>query len=219
MGVIVNQRVEPALIESSNENGVVNLNNFKTKKLLSKIKTFGFGLLSSDIAKTIIKAPLNLLDAPKGELDIKDPALLLSLDVIGKNKGVLYLSFKYPREEIIAKMVMALSGVNETMVKKGAFMDEAQLAFEKACAVIYNSNLHVAEGDVSSNFWVKIKEMKEKKMIDLVIIDDLQSFSNSIIKAEGTFQDVLEHFNEMALNVGIPVVLLSRVTAPKASAV
>ncbi|MFH1223180.1 MAG: DnaB-like helicase C-terminal domain-containing protein [Pseudomonadota bacterium] len=209
-------RAEQRQAEIQNENSVVNLNTFKTKKLFSKIKAYGFGLLASDITKAVVKAPLNLLDVPKGELDIKDPAILLSLDVIGKSKGVLYLTFKYPREEVIAKMVMALSGVNETMVKKGAFIDEAQEAFEKACAIIYNSNFHVADGEVSSNFWVKIKEMKEKNKVDLVIRDDVHSFSRNFTKSEGTFQDVLEHFNEMALNVNVPVVLLSRVSSKSA---
>ena len=197
--------------ETRTENGVLNLNNFKTKKMFSNVRTLGFGLLSSGVAASVIKSPLTLIDAPKGSIELNDPVLLLALDVVGQAKGVLYLSFNSPREEILAKMVMALSGVNENMVKKGAFVGEAQAAFEKACSVIYNSNFHVAEGEISSNFWINVHNLKEKKLIDIVVIDDLQSLSFDIAKSsENGFQDVLEHFNEMALNVGIPVVLVSR---------
>jgi hypothetical protein len=199
------------VVESRSENGVLNLNNFKTKKLFSKVRTLGFGLLSSGVASSVVKSPLTLIDAPQGTIDLKDPVLLLALDIIGQGKGVLYISFNSPREEVLAKMVMALSGVNETMVKKGAFVGEAQAAFEKACSIIYNSNFHVAEGEISSNFWINVHNLKEKKLIDVVLIDDLQSLSFDIAKAsENGFQDVLEHFNEMALNVGVPVVLVSR---------
>ncbi|HOW16360.1 MAG TPA: DnaB-like helicase C-terminal domain-containing protein, partial [bacterium] len=135
---------------------------------------------------------------------------LLSLDVIGQAKGVLYLSFNYQREEILAKMVMALSGVTENMVKKGAFVDEAQESFERACSIIYNSSIHVAEGDVTSNFWINVQELKNSGSIDIVIIDDLYSFSSKITRNHGGYQDILEHFNEMAVNVGLPVVLVSR---------
>ena len=136
---------------------------------------------------------------------------LLSLDVIGQGRGVLYLSFQAPREEVIAKMVMALSGVNENMVKKGALVTEAQDNFEKACSIIYNSNFHVAEGEISSNFWIKVQELKSKNLIDMVIVDDLHAVSFDLSKSETSdFQDVLEHFNEMAINVGLPVILISR---------
>jgi hypothetical protein len=204
-------RVEPKIPGSSNENSVLNLNSIKTKRLFAKIKGLGFSLLSTGITRAVIKAPLTLLDAPKGELELKDPVILLSLDVLGQSKGVLYLSFQVPREEVIAKMVMALSGVNETMVKKGALITEAQEAFEKACSIIYNSNFHVAEGEISSNFWIKVQELKQKNLIDMVIVDDLHAVSFEMSKSETAgFQDVLEHFNEMALNVGVPVVLISR---------
>jgi len=192
------------------EESVVNFNKFKTKKLFSKIRGMGFSLLSTGVARNIAKAPLTILDASAGELDLKDPAILLSLDVIGQAKGVLYLSFNYQREEILAKMVMALSGVTENMVKKGAFLDGAQDAFERACSIIYHSSVHVAEGDVSSNFWINVQELKDKGAVDLVIIDDLYSFSSKITRNHGGYQDILEHFNEMAVNVGIPVVLVSR---------
>jgi len=203
-------RVEHS-VETKTESGVLNLNNFKTKKLFSKVRTLGFGLLSSGVANSVVKSPLTLIDAPKGTIELKDPVLLLALDIVGQAKGVLYLSFNSPREEILAKMVMALSGVNENMVKKGAFVGEAQAAFEKACSIIYNSNFHVTEGDISSNFWINVHELKEKNLIDVVIIDDLQSLSFNIAKSsDNGFQDVLEHFNEMAQNIGVPVVLVSR---------
>ena len=203
--------VEPKLPSNKVENSVLNLNSIRTKRLFSNVRGLGFGLLSSGISRSIIKAPLTLLDAPKGEFELNDPVILLSLDVIGQAKGVLFLSFQIPREEIIAKMVMALSGVNETMVKKGALVTEAQEIFEKACAVIYNSNFHVAEGEISSNFWIKVQELKEKGTVDMVIVDDLHAVSSGLSKSETSdFQDVLEHFNEMALNVGVPVVLISR---------
>lgn len=198
-------------VETRTESGVLNLNNFKTKKLFSKVRTLGFGLLSSGVASSVVKSPLTLIDAPKGTIELKDPVLLLALDIVGQAKGVLYISFNSPREEILAKMVMALSGVNENMVKKGAFVGEAQAAFEKACSIIYNSNFHVAEGTISSNFWINVHELKEKNLIDVVIIDDLQSLSFNIAKSsDNGFQDVLEHFNEMAQNIGVPVVLVSR---------
>lgn len=198
-------------VEISTESGVLDLNNFKTKKLFSKVRTLGFGLLSSGVANSVVKSPLTLIDAPKGAIELKDPVLLLALDIIGQAKGVLYISFNSPREEILAKMVMALSGVNENMIKKGAFVGEAQAAFEKACSIIYNSNFHVAEGTISSNFWINVHDLKEKNLIDVVIVDDLQSISFNIAKsADNGFQDVLEHFNEMAQNVGVPVVLVSR---------
>jgi len=204
-------------VETRTENGVLNLNNFKTKKLFSKVRTLGFGLLSTGVANAVVKSPLTLLDAPKATVELKDPVLLLALDIIGQGKGILYLSFNCPREEILAKMVMALSGVNETMVKKGAFVGEAQAAFEKACSIIYHSNFHVAEGDISSNFWINVHELREKNLIDVVVIDDLQSISFDIAKSsENGFQDVLEHFNEMAQNIGIPVVLVSRTPAKSA---
>jgi len=192
------------------EDAVINFNKFKTKKIFSKVRGLGFSLLSTGVAKNVSKAPLTIVDAPAGELDLRDPAILLSLDVIGQAKGLLYLSFNHQREEILAKMVMALSGVTENMVKKGAFVEEAQESFERACAIIYNSNVHVAEGDISSNFWVKVQELKDNKLIGLVLIDDLYSFSSKVTKNHGGYQDVLEHFNEMAVSVGIPVVLLSR---------
>lgn len=199
-------RVRPDLTEES----VVNFNKFKTKKLFSKVRGMGFSLLSTGVAKNIAKAPLTILDASPGDLDLKDPALLLALDVIGQAKGVLYLSFNYPREEILAKMVMALSGVTENMVKKGAFVEGAQDAFERACSIIYHSSIHVAEGDVSSNFWINVQELKDKGAVDVVVIDDLYSFSSKITRNHGGYQDILEHFNEMAVNIGVPVVLVSR---------
>jgi len=203
-------RVEHS-VETKTESGVLNLNNFKTKKLFSKVRTLGFGLLSSGVANSVVKSPLTLIDAPKGTIELKDPVLLLALDIIGQAKGVLYISFNSPREEILAKMVMALSGVNENMIKKGAFVGEAQAAFEKACSIIYNSNFHVAEGNISSNFWINVHDLKEKKLIDVVLIDDLQSLSFNVAKSsDNGFQDVLEHFNEMAQNIGVPVVLVSR---------
>jgi len=198
-------------VETKTESGVLDLNNFKTKKLFAKVRTLGFGLLSSGVANSVVKSPLTLIDAPKGTIELRDPVLLLALDIVGQAKGVLYISFNSPREEILAKMVMALSGVNENMIKKGAFVGEAQAAFEKACSIIYNSNFHVAEGTISSNFWINVHELKEKNLIDVVIIDDLQSISFNVAKSvDNGFQDVLEHFNEMAQNIGVPVVLVSR---------
>lgn len=207
---MVLSRTEKVADINSNSD-VLNLNNFKTKKLFSKVRTIGFGLLSSGIASGIVKSPLTLLDAPKGELELKDPVILLSLDVVGQGKGVLYIGFNSSREEVLAKMVMALSGVNENLVKKGAFIGEAQASFEKACSIIYNSNFHIAKGEISSQFWINVHELKEKNLINMVIIDDIQSLSFNIAKStEGGFQDVLEHFNEMSLNIDIPVVLVSR---------
>ena len=145
-------RLEPKGSFSGHESGVLNLNGIKTKRMFSKIKGLGFNLLSTGITSAVVKAPLTLLDASKGELDLKDPVILLSLDFIGQAKGVLYLSFQAPREEVIAKMVMALSGVNETMVKKGALVTEAQEAFEKACAIIYSSNFHVLKVKYQASF-------------------------------------------------------------------
>lgn len=204
-------RLEPNGSFSGQESSVLNLNGIKTKRMFSKIKGLGFNLLSTGIASAVVKAPLTLLDASKGDLDLKDPVILLSLDLIGQAKGVLYLSFQAPREEVIAKMVMALSGVNETMVKKGALVTEAQEAFEKACAIIYNSNFHVAEGEISSKFWIKVQELKQSGLIDMVIVDDLHTVNFELCKSENSgFQDVLEHFNEMAVNTGIPVVMISR---------
>lgn len=203
--------VESRLSKDKNESHVLNLNGIRTKRLFSNIKGLGFGLLSTGISRAVVKAPLTLLDAPKGDLELRDPVFLLSLDVIGQGRGVLYLSFQAPREEVIAKMVMALSGVNENMVKKGALVTEAQDNFEKACSIIYNSNFHVAEGEISSNFWIKVQELKSKNLIDMVIVDDLHAVSFDLSKSETSdFQDVLEHFNEMAINVGLPVILISR---------
>lgn len=208
---MVMPRVEDVSVpQSLTDDAVINFNKFKTKKLFSKVRTLGFDLLSTGVAKSIAKAPLTIVDAPGGTLDLKDPALLLSLDVIGQAKGLLYLSFNHQREEVLAKMVMALSGVTETMVKKGAFVDGAQESFERACSIIYNSSVHVAEGDISSNFWVNVQELKDKGLIDLVLIDDLYSFSSKVTRNHGGYQDILEHFNEMAINVGVPVVLISR---------
>ncbi len=208
---MVMSRVEDVNVPQSHvEDAVVNFNKFKTKKLFSKVRTLGFSLLSTGVAKSVVKAPLTIVDAPAGVLELKDPALLLSLDVIGQAKGLLYLSFKDQREEILAKMVMALSGVTENMVKKGAFVDEAQESFERACAIIYHSNVHVAEGDISSNFWVNVQELKDKGLIEMVLVDDLYSFSSKVTRNHGGYQDILEHFNEMAVNVGLPVVLISR---------
>ena len=191
--------------------GVVNLNNVRTKKLFSNIKGLGFNLLSTGVTRSVVKSPLTLLNAPQGELDLKDPALLLSLDMIGQSKGLLYLSMNSSRDEIIAKLVLALSGVNEALVKKGAFLGESQEAFEKACTIIYNSDLHVAEGMVSNKMWVKLKELRRKGSIDLLIIDDMHAIGFKQTDDENSnYQDLLEHFNEMALSVGIPIVLITR---------
>ncbi len=208
--MVVSRVESPVVRRESSEDSVINFNKFRTKKLFSKVRGLSFGLLSTGVARNVAKSPLTILDAPSGELDLKDPTLLLSLDVIGQAKGVLYLSFNYQREEILAKMVMALSGVTENMVKKGAFVDEAQESFERACSIIYNSSIHVAEGDVTSNFWINVQELKNSGSIDIVIIDDLYSFSSKITRNHGGYQDILEHFNEMAVNVGLPVVLVSR---------
>ncbi len=204
-------RLEPKGSFSSQESGVLSLNGIKTKRLFSKIKGLGFSLLSSGVSNSVVKNPLTLLDASNGDLDLKDPVILLSLDIIGQGKGVLYLSFKAAREEIIAKMVMALSSVNETMVKKGAFVTEAQEAFEKACAIIYNSKFHVAEGEIESKFWIKAQDLKQSGLIDMVIIDDLHSVNFQLCKSgHSAFQDILEHFNEMAFSTKLPIVMISR---------
>ncbi|MBN1114504.1 MAG: hypothetical protein JXA66_04125 [Oligoflexia bacterium] len=197
--------------QSGKAHGVVNLNSIRTKKVFSNVKGLGFSLLSSGVARVLVKSPLTLLAAPHGELGLRDPALLLTLDIIGQGKGVVYLSMNASRDEIIAKLVLALSGLNETMVKKGALLGESRDTFEKACGIIYNSNLHVAEGGIVNQLWIKLKELKSRARIDALIIDDLYSIGFEITDNENTdYQDLLEYFNDMSVNIGIPIVVISR---------
>ena len=197
---------------SEKQDAVVNLNKVKAKKVFSSIHKLGFNLLSSGIAKTLIKSPLTLLSAPLGDIKINDPALLLTLDVLGQSKGVMYLTLNAGRDEIIAKMVLALSGLNEHAVKKGALIDQMEKEnFDKACSIIYNSKIFIAEGEGVNSLWVKATELKNNKSVDLILIDDFHAVSFDLIDNEKTgYQDMLEHFNEMAINIGIPVVLVSR---------
>ena len=79
------------------------------------------------------------------------------------------------------------------------------IPFDKTISMMHDLN------DLILVFYEKSHELKEKNLIDVVLIDDLQSLSFNVAKSsDNGFQDVLEHFNEMAQNIGVPVVLVSR---------
>lgn len=199
----------PALSLSGN---LVDINKFKTLKEFSKLKAKGFGLLSSGLAKSLIKGNFTIINAKSGELCLDDPALLLVLDLLGKNKSILYYSVHTPEEELVGKLILSLSGLNELMVKKGALNQEgeAQQLFEKACNVVHNSNLKIANGSVINSLWIEVQKLKQNKDLDLVIIDNLEGFSVDFMEQKDNIQEILEHFNEMSLNVEVPIVLVSR---------
>jgi len=199
----------PTLSLSSN---LVDINKFKTLKEFSKLKAKGFGLLSSGLAKSLIKGSFTIINAKSGDLSLDDPSLLLVLDLIGKNKGILYYSVNTPEEELVGKLILALSGLNELMVKRGALNQEgeAQDLFEKACSVIHGSNLKIANGSIINSLWLEVKKLKQNKELDYVIIDHLEGFSIDFMEQKDNIQEILEHFNEMSLNVEVPIILISR---------
>jgi replicative DNA helicase len=209
---MVMPRTAYGTVQSDKQDAVVNLNKVRAKKVFSNIHKLGFNLLSTGIAKTLIKSPLTLLNASVGELKITDPALLLTLDVLGQNRGVMYLSLNASKDEVIAKLILALSGVTEENVKRGALIDKIEReSFDKACSIIYNAKIYVAEDDGVNSLWIKAAELKASKDVDIIIIDDFHTVSFELLNDEkNNHQDVLEHFNEMAVNIGLPVVLIYR---------
>jgi broad-specificity NMP kinase len=191
------------------ESQVLSFNNLKTNCVFSGLNCFGFDYLMSNVSKKIVKSNLNLISSKKGELRLDDPGIVLSLDFIGKAKRVLYLSLNASRDEFIAKMLLCLSGVNENMVQRGALIDGNTSSFDKACSVIYNSRIRVADGSIVEKFWPNIKIMNKKEIIDVIIIDDMEKFKSNL-KIKTSNQKTLEYLNEMSENINIPVVVISR---------
>lgn len=191
---------------------LTDINKFKTVKLFSNVKAKNFGLLSSGVSKTIIKSNLTIVNSSVGDLKLDDPSILLALDLIGRGKNLLYYSALTPEEEIIGKLVLALSGLNELLLKRGALINDksAMAMFEKACSKVYSSNLKVAKGSILNSLWVEVKKLKQDNNLDIVIIDYLEGFGIDYLDQKENFQDLLEHFNEMSLNIEIPIIIMSR---------
>jgi hypothetical protein len=209
MGTV--HKEQGAGLSEKEQQQVVNLNRIRNKSLFSSIKGLGLELLSTGISKTVINRPLTIVDAPVGDLDLRDPAILLSLDIIGEGKGLLYLALNAKRDEVIAKMILALTGVNEDSVKKGALIEESSSAFTRACTFVYNSKIFVAEGSAIQKLWVDASELKKEGKIDLILIDDMHAIGFEILDDEKTtYQDLMEYLHEMAGNVGVPIVLVAR---------
>ena len=200
----------------ANNNQVLSLSRYRTKKQFSQIKGLGFSLLSSGISKTVIKSPLTVVDATRKAITLNDPSILLALDLIGQNKGILYLSLNAPKDEIIGKMILALAGLDEIQIQKGALEEpKNQENFDKACSIIYNSKIHIGELDFLNSLWITASELKQEEQIDAIIIDDFHSISFELLndstkEPTSARQDLMEHFNEMSINIGLPVILLSR---------
>lgn len=177
-----------------NKENIINFSRLKNQKIFSRVRNLGFSLLDSGVSYEIIKSSLNILNISKGVIKLKDPVILILLDLIGENKSVLYISENSLRDEVIAKAVLALSGVNEDMVKKGALINEAKKDFEKACAFIYNSKLTFSSA----------KNLEDiRRDLDLIIIDDFEKEGNC-------FQEILGYFSEFSQKVNIPILLVSR---------
>jgi hypothetical protein len=205
----MNQVKDTCALNLANTNSKIsNFCEYKTSKVFSNFKLRGFSLLSSGISKALIKSNITIINAKQGSLSLDDPLILLSLDLIGKSKNIFIYTSDLLEEELVAKLILSLSGLNEAVLKKGVLLEDSKELdfFEKASNIIFSSKLKFAKGSILSSFWQELKALKETNCLDLVIIDDIESLSIG----EQSMQELLEHFNKLSETIGVKLVLISR---------
>ena len=186
---------------------------FSNNKVIKGLKT-GFPVLD-EITTGLQKGDLIIL-AARPSVGKTAFALNLAMNaIILSNKSVAFFSLEMPAEQLMQRMLSAISSVNNYKFKEPSQLTKQEkehilIAYEK----IKDKNLFIDDsGSIKLNeiIW-KSKRLKEKNQLDLIIVDYMQLIP--VDSKHGNRQQevskISRSLKQLARELEVPIVALSQ---------
>lgn len=143
-------------------------------------------------------------------------ALNLAMNIILRNKSVVFFSLEMPAEQLMQRMLSAISNVNNYRFKEPSSLtkDEKEkilVAYDR----IKDKKLFIDDsGSIKLNeiIW-KSKKLKEKEQLDLIIIDYMQLIPIDTYGSGNRQQEVSKisrSLKQLARELNVPIISLSQ---------
>lgn len=138
-------------------------------------------------------------------------ALQLAEKIASKNKSVVYVSMEMSEEQIIQKILSRRTKINSRKIRNGDLNDEEMTKVSIACSEITEIPINIlTKTNTIQQIEVEARRMKNRKNMDLLIIDYLQLIRNigNFKNREQEVADISRTLKLLSLELDIPIIAL-----------
>lgn len=138
-------------------------------------------------------------------------ALQLAEKIAIKNKSVAYVSLEMSDEQIIQKILSKRTKINSRKIRNGDLDDEEMTKVSVACSEITEIPINIlTKANTIQQIEIEARRMKNRKKLDLLIIDYLQLVKNigNFKSREQEVADISRTLKLLSLELEIPIIAL-----------
>lgn len=138
-------------------------------------------------------------------------ALQLAEKIAIKNKSVAYVSLEMSDEQIIQKILSKRTKINSRKIRNGDLDDEEMTKVSLACSEITEIPINIlTKTNTIQQIEIEARRMKNKKKLDLLVIDYLQLVRNigNFKSREQEVADISRTLKLLSLELEIPIIAL-----------
>lgn len=138
-------------------------------------------------------------------------SLQIAERIASKNKNVAYISLEMSGEQITQKILAKRTRVNSRKIRNGDLEDKEIEKIGRACGEISDLPLTIlTKANTIQQIEIEVRRMKNRKKLDLLIIDYLQLVRNAgnFKSREQEVADISRTLKLLSLELDIPIIAL-----------
>lgn len=144
---------------------------------------------------------------------IKGETIFACKLALNYNKPVCFISFKTPKEELVKLILCSESNIDAQKIKTGNIQSQDWEKLSVALNNLSEKSIYIDDTDsyTITDICNKLYQLKSKKEINLVIIDNLQHITfNNAMDTISALSNIFSELRAVSKRIKTPILLLSQ---------